>query len=312
MTTTASEEWTSVPTEMRRPAGAHMDPGCTGPVAGGRPRRRIRRWGLRRLGRVAGAFRRVRCCRALPRQARKRRLAGQLAGADVRRPCPRVACRACGLACPSRLQRSTRGAGRVQPGWLGRTARGHRGRRGFRRLGVRPRRHSRCPGPRPDRARAAGQGHRPRQRSPRQCCGSTSAPAGFGRESRSRTFSPTSFGWPTEAGTPARPSTSTICRRSRSSAVSWTSIRFRSSSVSRAPSSRSSAPRTRSSRSGRASRPTPPTCPRLPGDPHGIAVFPGADHGLFTADPDPAVPRTEQLAPGFLPMVAGFLSSQTS
>ena len=52
--------------------------------------------------------------------------------------------------------------------------------------------------------------------------------------------------------------------------------------------------------------------PRLPGDPHGIAVFPGADHGLFTADPDPAVPRTEQLAPGFLPMVAGFLSSQTS
>ena len=48
--------------------------------------------------------------------------------------------------------------------------------------------------------------------------------------------------------------------------------------------------------------------PELPGDPHGIAVFPGADHGLFTADPDPAVPRTEQLAPGFLPMVAGFLS----
>ena len=52
--------------------------------------------------------------------------------------------------------------------------------------------------------------------------------------------------------------------------------------------------------------------PKLPGDPHGIAVFPGADHGLFTADPDPDVPRTEQLAPGFLPMVAGFLSSQTS
>jgi uncharacterized protein len=52
--------------------------------------------------------------------------------------------------------------------------------------------------------------------------------------------------------------------------------------------------------------------PRLPGEPHGIAVFPGADHGLFTADPDPDVPRTDQLAPGFLPMVAGFLSSQTS
>jgi dienelactone hydrolase len=48
--------------------------------------------------------------------------------------------------------------------------------------------------------------------------------------------------------------------------------------------------------------------PSLPGDPHGLAVFPGADHGLFTADPDPAVPRTEQLAPGFLPLVAGFLS----
>ena len=51
--------------------------------------------------------------------------------------------------------------------------------------------------------------------------------------------------------------------------------------------------------------------PKLPGDPHGIAVFPRADHGLFTADPNPDVPRTEQLAPGFLPMVAGFLSSQT-
>jgi uncharacterized protein len=46
----------------------------------------------------------------------------------------------------------------------------------------------------------------------------------------------------------------------------------------------------------------------LSGSGHGIAVFPGADHGLFTADPDPEVPRTEQLAPGFLPMVAGFLS----
>lgn len=48
--------------------------------------------------------------------------------------------------------------------------------------------------------------------------------------------------------------------------------------------------------------------PKLAGDPHGIAVFPGADHGLFTADADPAVPRTDQLAPGFLPMVAGFLT----
>lgn len=46
----------------------------------------------------------------------------------------------------------------------------------------------------------------------------------------------------------------------------------------------------------------------LPGNPHGIAVFPGADHGLFTADPDPAVARTDQLAAGFLPMVAGFVA----
>jgi pimeloyl-ACP methyl ester carboxylesterase len=42
---------------------------------------------------------------------------------------------------------------------------------------------------------------------------------------------------------------------------------------------------------------------------NGIAVFAGADHGLFTADPDPAVSRTDQLAAGFLPMVAAFLSS---
>ena len=45
---------------------------------------------------------------------------------------------------------------------------------------------------------------------------------------------------------------------------------------------------------------------------HGIAVFPGADHGLFTADPDPAVPRTEQLAAGFLPMVAGFVAERVA
>jgi len=46
----------------------------------------------------------------------------------------------------------------------------------------------------------------------------------------------------------------------------------------------------------------------LPGSGHGIAVFPRADHGLFTADPDPEVPRTDQLAPGFLAMVAGFIA----
>lgn len=41
---------------------------------------------------------------------------------------------------------------------------------------------------------------------------------------------------------------------------------------------------------------------------HGIAVFPGADHGLFTGDPEPGIARTEQLAPGFLPMLAAFLA----
>ena len=38
-----------------------------------------------------------------------------------------------------------------------------------------------------------------------------------------------------------------------------------------------------------------------------LAVFPGADHGLFVADPEPGVDRTSQLAPGFLPMLGGFL-----
>jgi uncharacterized protein len=41
----------------------------------------------------------------------------------------------------------------------------------------------------------------------------------------------------------------------------------------------------------------------------GIGVFPGADHGLFIADPQPGVDRTSQLAPGFLPMLGGFLQS---
>jgi hypothetical protein len=48
----------------------------------------------------------------------------------------------------------------------------------------------------------------------------------------------------------------------------------------------------------------------LPGDPHGIAVFPGADHGLFTGEPDPARPRADQLAAGFLPMLTGFLAAR--
>jgi uncharacterized protein len=45
---------------------------------------------------------------------------------------------------------------------------------------------------------------------------------------------------------------------------------------------------------------------------NGIAVFPGADHGLFTGDPKPDIARTEQLAPGFLPMLADFLARQQS
>jgi pimeloyl-ACP methyl ester carboxylesterase len=42
----------------------------------------------------------------------------------------------------------------------------------------------------------------------------------------------------------------------------------------------------------------------------GIAVFPGADHGLFTGPPDPTRSRADQLAPGFLPMLTGFLAAR--
>jgi pimeloyl-ACP methyl ester carboxylesterase len=50
----------------------------------------------------------------------------------------------------------------------------------------------------------------------------------------------------------------------------------------------------------------------LPPDPaaHGIAVFPGADHGLFVADLDPAVPRRDQLAPADLPTLTAFLADR--
>ena len=47
--------------------------------------------------------------------------------------------------------------------------------------------------------------------------------------------------------------------------------------------------------------------PPLPGNPHGIAVFPGAGHGLFTEAPDPSKDRASQLAPGFIPMVEAFI-----
>jgi uncharacterized protein len=41
---------------------------------------------------------------------------------------------------------------------------------------------------------------------------------------------------------------------------------------------------------------------------HGFAVFPGADHGLFTANPDPAIPRRDQLAPAYLATITAFLA----
>jgi pimeloyl-ACP methyl ester carboxylesterase len=47
----------------------------------------------------------------------------------------------------------------------------------------------------------------------------------------------------------------------------------------------------------------------LPGDAgHGIAVFPGGNHSLFTGPPVPGTSRRDQLAPGFLPMLTGFLA----
>jgi pimeloyl-ACP methyl ester carboxylesterase len=50
----------------------------------------------------------------------------------------------------------------------------------------------------------------------------------------------------------------------------------------------------------------------LAGDQHGIAVFPGADHGLFMGEPDPTRPRAEQVAAGFLPMLTEFLGNQAT
>lgn len=41
----------------------------------------------------------------------------------------------------------------------------------------------------------------------------------------------------------------------------------------------------------------------------GLFVFPGADHGIFLAGPSPDVERRSQLAPGFLPLVEGFLAT---
>lgn len=51
---------------------------------------------------------------------------------------------------------------------------------------------------------------------------------------------------------------------------------------------------------------------QLPPDPaaHGFAVFPGANHGLFVADPEPGVDRRDQLAPAYLPTLTAFLSER--
>jgi uncharacterized protein len=49
--------------------------------------------------------------------------------------------------------------------------------------------------------------------------------------------------------------------------------------------------------------------PGLGEGPSGLAVFPDGNHGLFLADPDPQIPRRDQLAPGFLPMLEGFLAA---
>lgn len=48
--------------------------------------------------------------------------------------------------------------------------------------------------------------------------------------------------------------------------------------------------------------------PEPRGGQHGIAVFPGGDHGLFTADARPGVERRSQLAAGYLPMLTDFLA----
>jgi pimeloyl-ACP methyl ester carboxylesterase len=51
----------------------------------------------------------------------------------------------------------------------------------------------------------------------------------------------------------------------------------------------------------------------LPPSPdHGLAVFPGADHGLYIADRDPLVPRVDQLAPAYLPTLRAFLANRRS
>ena len=65
-------------------------------------------------------------------------------------------------------------------------------------------------------------------------------------------------------------------------------------------------------------RPTPGTArsvailaerlPSLHRGEHGIAVFPGADHMLYVGPRRKDLPRVEQLAPAFAPMLADFLA----
>ncbi|MFC8193425.1 alpha/beta hydrolase family protein [Cellulomonas sp. NPDC057328] len=43
---------------------------------------------------------------------------------------------------------------------------------------------------------------------------------------------------------------------------------------------------------------------------HGLAVLPGADHGLFVSRPAPGVPRRDQLAPAYLPTLTAFLADR--
>lgn len=44
---------------------------------------------------------------------------------------------------------------------------------------------------------------------------------------------------------------------------------------------------------------------------HGVHVFPGADHGLFTGEPRPGVDRRTQLAPGYFAALSAFLADRT-
>jgi hypothetical protein len=43
---------------------------------------------------------------------------------------------------------------------------------------------------------------------------------------------------------------------------------------------------------------------------HGIALFPHGNHGFFTADPDPSIPRRDQLVPAYLPTITSFLADR--